>query len=194
MILLVRHGRTIFNEEGRPQGGLDSPLTALGRSQAVRVGHRLAQLIEDPLSWAMVASPLGRTVHTAELIGAAMGFGGNFELDPRLAELRMGDWEGLTGAEIDRGWPGQRGEAKTYDFLFRAPGGETYDALAARLGDWLDQALADPRPTLAISHGMSIRVLRGLYLNLEPAAAIALDTPQDVVFRLDQGQVTRIEA
>ena len=48
MIYLVRHGRTVFNQEGRYQGGLDSPLTPLGLGQAARVGRLLRGLIGDP--------------------------------------------------------------------------------------------------------------------------------------------------
>ena len=194
MIYLVRHGRTVFNEQGRHQGGLDSPLTPLGLSQAARVGGLLGRLIRDPHRWSMVASPLGRTVHTAEIIAAEAGFGGNFDLDPRLAELRMGEWEGLTDAEIDRQWPGVRDPADRHASLLRAPGAETYEAFASRLGDWLGEALADPRSTLAVTHGMSMRVLRGLYQTLSLTETLALETPQDAVFRLEDGRVDRIDA
>jgi probable phosphoglycerate mutase len=194
MIYLVRHGRTAFNEQGRHQGGLDSPLTALGRDQAARVGQLLRRLIADPADWSLVASPLGRTVHTSQIIAAEIGHGVAFKLDARLAELRMGRFEGLTHAEIDLAWPGLRAEADRHEFLFQAPDGEPYDVFAARLGEWLNQALADPRPTLAVTHGMSMRVLRGLYLNLDRAEALRLESPQDAVFKLDAGVVERINA
>jgi probable phosphoglycerate mutase len=194
MIYLVRHGRTAFNEEGRYQGGKDSPLTALGLSQAARVGRLLRGLIGDPAHWSIVASPLGRTVHTAQIIRAEIGQDAAFTLDPRLAEVRMGLWDGLTDADIEQVSPGLREGTSRSDFFFRAPGGETHDDLAARLGDWLAQTLAHGRPTIAISHGVSSRVLRGLYLKLPPAEALRLETPQDAVFRLEGGAVTRIDA
>jgi len=194
MIYLVRHGRTVFNEEGRYQGGKDSPLTALGLSQAARVGRLLRGLIGDPAGWAIVASPLGRTVHTAQIICGEIGQGAAFTLDPRLAEIRMGLWDGLTDYDIEQVSPGLREGTTRADFFFRAPGGESYDGLAARLGDWLTETLGHGRPTIAISHGVSSRVLRGLYLGLDPAQALRLETPQDAVFRLADGQVTRIDA
>ena len=105
----------------------------------------------------------------------------------------MGAWDGLTDVEIEAEFPGQRAGASRYDFFFRAPGGEGYDAFAARLGDWLAEALADPRPRIAISHGVAGRVLRGLYLGLDPAEALRQETPQDAVFRLEAGRAERIE-
>jgi probable phosphoglycerate mutase len=58
--------------------------------------------------------------------------------------------------------------------------------------DWLDEAAAEPRPRIVVSHGVAGRVLRGLYLGLDPAAALTLEAPQDAIFRLADGAVTRI--
>ncbi len=190
MFYLVRHGQTAFNAEGRFQGGLDSPLTPLGQDQAARVGRLLKGLIGSPEDWLIQASPLGRTVHTAQIICAELG--ADFTTDARLAEVRMGEWDGLTDEEIEAASPGLRDGSSRYDFFFRAPGGEGYQAFASRLGDWLAEAAADSRPRLAISHGVAGRVLRGLYLGLDRAEALRLETPQDAVFRLSEGRVERI--
>ena len=192
MIYLVRHGRTSFNAEGRFQGGLDSPLTPLGRDQVVQVGQLLKGLIGSPEGWIVQASPLGRTVHTAQIICAEIGAGASFTLDARLAEVRMGEWDGLTDEEIESASPGLRDGTTRYDFFFRAPGGEGYEAFAARLGGWLAEAARDPHPRIAISHGVAGRVLRGLYLGLDKVEALRLETPQDAVFRLADGRVERI--
>ncbi|QUD87130.1 histidine phosphatase family protein [Phenylobacterium montanum] len=194
MIYLVRHGRTTYNNEGRFQGGLDSPLTALGLEQASANGRLLKRLIGSPEGWRIQASPLGRTIHTARLLCAELGPGVGFETDARLAEVRLGEWEALTDEEIESASPGARAGTTRYDFFFRAPGGETYEAFAARLGDWLAEAQADAKPRIAISHGVAGRVLRGLYLGLEPAEALRQEAPQDAVFRLADGRVEKIAA
>ena len=194
MIYLVRHGRTTFNAEGRFQGGLDSPLTPLGLDQAARVGRLLKRLIGSPEGWVIQASPLGRAQQTANIICDALGAPARLGLDPRLAEVRLGEWDGLTDEEIELASPGRRAGTNRYDFFFSAPGGEGYDAFAGRLGDWLAEAASDPRPRIAVSHGVAGRVLRGLYLGMDKADALRLDTPQDAVFRLAQGEVTRIDA
>jgi broad specificity phosphatase PhoE len=193
MIYLVRHGRTEFNAEGRFQGHLDSPLTPLGTQQAARYGELLKGLIGDPAHWSLVASPLGRAVHTAEIIAGALGLGLDFPRDPRLAEIGMGLWDGLTIEDIAVVSPDVLSRTTRYDFFFHAPDGERYDAFAGRLGDWLSEAVADDRPRIAVSHGVAGRVLRGLYARLEPEAAMKLDSPQDAIFRLAEGRIERID-
>jgi broad specificity phosphatase PhoE len=193
MIYLVRHGRTEFNAEGRFQGHLDSPLTPLGVEQAERYGALLKGLIGDPIAWTLVASPLGRTVRTAEIIAEALGLPPNFPRDPRLAEIGMGLWDGLKPEDIDEVSPGVLAGSTRYDFFFRAPGGERYAGFAGRLGDWLDEALADGRPRIAVSHGVAGRVLRGLYARMDAEAALKLDAPQDAIFRLADGEIERID-
>jgi broad specificity phosphatase PhoE len=193
MIYLVRHGRTEFNAEGRFQGHCDSPLTPLGVAQAGRYGGLLGRLVPDPADWTLVSSPLGRAVATAEIIAGAVGFAPDFQRDARLAEIGMGGWDGLTDYEIEMTSPGARAGASRYDFFFRAPDGEGYAAFAARLKSWLDETLADGRPTIAVSHGVAGRVLRGLYAGMDAREALKLAAPQDAIFRLAGGRIERID-
>jgi probable phosphoglycerate mutase len=192
MIYLVRHGQTEFNRAGRYQGQCDSPLTALGRDQAGRVGALLARLIPDPAGWRLTSSPLGRAVDTARIIQAATGLPAPTP-DPRLAEIGMGSWDGLTEEEIALASPHVRIPSR-YDLFFASPDGETYEVIAARLGHWLEETLADGRPHVAVSHGVASRVLRGLYLGLDREAQSRLPVPQDAIFRLDGGAIERIDA
>jgi probable phosphoglycerate mutase len=192
MIYLVRHGQTEFNRDGRMQGGADSPLTALGRTQAAACGRLLKTLIDDPAAWTLVSSPLGRALHTAEIIRDMAGLAPP-QIDARIAEIRMGSWDGLKPEDIDLISPGAAKGASRYHFFFRSPDGETYDVFAARVADWLKEALADPRPRIVVSHGVTGRVLRGLYARMDPDAALRLPSPQDAVFHLTDGAVTRID-
>jgi broad specificity phosphatase PhoE len=72
VIYFVRHGETDWNREARLQGQRDVPLNALGRVQAGEAGRKLAALVPDPGSLAYIASPLGRTRETMELLRGAM--------------------------------------------------------------------------------------------------------------------------
>jgi broad specificity phosphatase PhoE len=189
MIYLLRHGQTEFNVARRYQGWKDSPLTARGRLQAVRMGERLASLIGDGDGWRIVASPLGRTVSTAEIIREALPVSQDLELDSRLAEIGMGLWDGLTYEELEARRPAAVGHEERY---FHGPGGETYDQFASRLRDWLED-VGHSQNVIAVSHGMSSRVLRGLYMGMPRARMLRLDVPQDAVFRLDAGTIRRIE-
>ena len=85
MIYLVRHGETEFNAERRQQGHMDSPLTALGRAQAHAVGHLLKRQVGGEDGWRIIASPLGRAQHTAQIIGEHLGLA--VETDRRVIEV-----------------------------------------------------------------------------------------------------------
>ena len=66
--------------------------------------------------------------------------------------------------------------------------------MRARLTSWLDEARRDGRPRIAVSHGVAGRVLRGLYAGLDYETMITLPSPQDVVFRLEDGRIEEIAA
>jgi probable phosphoglycerate mutase len=180
-LFILRHGETDWNRAGRMQGGLDSPLTDLGRAQARAMGAALARHGVGPATHHILSSPQGRCVTTAQL-----AFDRDPAPDPRLVEIAMGDWAGLTTAEIAARWPGPQGE----DFMAlyaRVPNGESFASLSARCHALL--ATLD-RPTVIVTHGMTSRFLRALALGLDPA-----DVPggQGVIHHLSGG-VARIIA
>jgi broad specificity phosphatase PhoE len=192
MIYLVRHGQTEFNRIGRLQGHVDSPLTPLGVDQAQRVGVLLKSLIDDPADWIIEASSLGRTAHTARLIAHELG-AEDIVLEDRLREVSMGSWDGLTFEEIAAIAPETVAAAPRSSLFFHSPDGETYAAMCARLRSWLDEAIADGRPRIVVSHGVSGRVLRALYADLDWDEAVLMAAPQDAVFRLEAGGIERID-
>jgi broad specificity phosphatase PhoE len=191
MIYLVRHGQTVFNLERRYQGACDSPLTALGERQARAMGALLAGLV--PADTPIVSSPLGRAASTALILAQAGGFTAPVTLDPRLAEISMGSWDGLLLVELEALRPPFDTANPPPDWYMRSPDGETYEAFAARLADWLRDTLAEARTVIAVSHGVSGRVLRGLYAGLPRDEALRLPVPQDAVFRMADGVLERIE-
>ena len=93
-LLLVRHGETDWNAEGRLQGHTDRPLNDYGRRQAGELAERLAG--EEEVD-AIYASDLARARETAEIVGARLGL--PVGVDPDLREKNWGTWEGLTGDE-----------------------------------------------------------------------------------------------
>jgi broad specificity phosphatase PhoE len=191
MIYLVRHGQTEFNREGRFQGALDSALTPLGVSQARAYGRLLAELCPDAAR--IVSSPQGRARRTAELIAAAGGLDLPVALDDRLREITVGAWDGRLRADVDREFPGARDGDRRYDWYFSAPGAESYKSMADRLASWLEDAAKLDGVTIAVSHGVAGRILRGLYSGLSKAELLSLDVPQDAVFRFVDGVVQRFD-
>ncbi|MDN5900044.1 MAG: histidine phosphatase family protein [Brachybacterium sp.] len=107
-LVLVRHGQTEFNREGRLQGQVDIPLNATGIRQAESLAPVVAATPPDVL----VASPLERAVETARL----MSRGTDIELrtDDAFLERGFGEWEGLRGEEIRMRWPEQHADWRAH--------------------------------------------------------------------------------
>ena len=95
-LLLVRHGETDWNAEGRLQGHTDRPLSDYGRRQA----RRLAEELEGEELEAIYSSDLARAHETAEIVGERLGL--PVALEPDLREKDWGTWEGLNAVERDR--------------------------------------------------------------------------------------------
>ncbi|PMC74348.1 histidine phosphatase family protein [Brachybacterium sp. UMB0905] len=98
-LVLVRHGQTDYNREGRLQGQVDIPLNTTGAAQAQRLA---AAVTADPPD-VIVASPLQRALATAQVIGRVTSV--PVTTDPAFLERSFGDWEGLRGEEIRQRWP-----------------------------------------------------------------------------------------
>ena len=94
-LLLVRHGETDWNADGRLQGQTDRPLSDFGRRQA----RRLALVLAAEDFEAIYSSDLARARETAEIVGARLELPVRF--DPDLREKDWGNWEGLTALERD---------------------------------------------------------------------------------------------
>ncbi len=186
-IFLVRHGETEWNATGRYQGHLDSPLTPRGMAQAEALGQCLAAIPE--IIDTVFVSPLGRARETVEII-ARNGLLPQAQSDQRLMEVTTGTWDGLTQEDIDAQWPDALDGATPFDWYFRSPDGESYDAARVRALSWLN----DVRGTvIAVSHGLIGRIIRGAYLNLPKEHGLSLPVPQDVVWKLAGGEVVALQ-
>jgi probable phosphoglycerate mutase len=153
-LLIVRHGESVANAEGRMQGQRDYPLSELGRQQAELLGRFLAGfgLKFD----AAYTSPLTRARATASVLTSALGLP-EAELAPELSELHAGGLQGLTHAEISESFPGfmQRGLTGLGDFS--EYGGESYEEVQARIRRLVERWHARHREPahriLAVAHG-----------------------------------------
>ena len=141
VVAFVRHGESEWVAQNRFQGQGDSPLSDLGRRQALLTARRIARRARRPPlplpagpPRSIVHSPLARAAETAALIGRAVssGRGGDAVEAPvplvpeqGLLEIGQGDWEGLPSAEVIARW-GELLEAWRRDPLVAwAPGGES---------------------------------------------------------------------
>lgn len=164
-LLLLRHGETVFNAERRMQGQLDTGLSANGAAQAERVADYLA--VNEPGIGRIISSDLARARVTAETVGKRLGR--PVELDERLRETHLGEWQGRTHAEIDAAHPGRR-DLWRHDAEWAPAGGETRVAVAARMRTVVDDLLADdswPGSTiLLVAHGGAIAALTATLLGV----------------------------
>jgi probable phosphoglycerate mutase len=192
-IYYIRHGETEWNVAGRLQGRQDVPLNALGKAQASHCGDVLRGLFEREGRKAAdldyVSSPLGRARETMELVRPAVGLPANgYQIEPRLAEIAFGDWEGFTIAQLHIRDP-QRIAAREQDkWHFVPPGGESYKMVSERMRGWYDGLTRD---TVAVAHGGTARALIAYLGIARPAAAPLVDIAQGVVYVFDGAELTR---
>jgi probable phosphoglycerate mutase len=147
-------------------------------------------LIDGTPGWRILTSPLGRARRTAEIIAGQLG-AAEIEVEPRLIELSWGEWDGRLRDELAAAHPETFGRS---NWAFHAPTGETYEAMCARLSGWLEELPPEPgRRVIAVSHGVTGRVLRGVYAGLPPDEVVTQDVPQDAVYRLADGAIERID-
>jgi len=190
-ILLVRHGQSVWNADGRWQGQADPPLSDVGVDQAAAAADSDEVVGVD----ALYSSDLERARHTAELLGVRLGLVP--VVDVRLRERHAGDWQGRTRAEIEDGWPGYLRSGR------RPEGYEADDSVLARVLDVLTTiASGDHADVLVVTHGGVVRTVErhlggeadGLIPNLggrwlhHDGEAVTLG---DRVVLLDPEQVTR---
>jgi probable phosphoglycerate mutase len=185
-IYLIRHGETEWNAQGRFQGKLDSALTDTGVQQAAAIGRCLAGL--DLSVDAFVSSPLGRTRQTAAIVAESAQLPAA-QCDDRLVGVSLGSWDGLTHIDIDAQWPGLLDGSTSFDWFFRSPDGESYDSAFRRSECWLEERQG---VTVAVSHGLISRIIRGAYSGLSKIDALSLPVPQDVIWRLSNGRIEPI--
>ncbi|MCX7197416.1 MAG: histidine phosphatase family protein [Proteobacteria bacterium] len=173
-VVLIRHGETEWNRDRRIQGQTDTPLSSLGRQQALAIGQRLKR----ERFTAIYASDLQRAWDTAQAIGQAALAERPDAVQPvadrRLREMDFGEWEGKTSAEIAASHPEAHARSKHRDADFRIPGGESFRDLYERTVDAVTSLVdAHPGGTLCVvAHG---GILDMMYRHTH---AIALDQPR----------------
>ena len=130
MLILVRHGESTGNAEGRLLGRTDSPLTDRGLTQARSLAAAVAGATR------LISSPLARARDTAE----ALGTGLDLEVDERWIEVDYGEYD---GREL-RAIPGEVWAQWRADPNFTPPGGESLAAAGARVREACEELFADP--------------------------------------------------
>lgn len=160
-LLLVRHGETDWNRQGRFQGGIDVPLNEIGRQQAQQVAEFLKTV---PIDFA-VSSPMSRPRETAELI-LRYHSGVSLELMDGFREISHGAWEGKLEAEIEQQYPGELQRWREYPAEVQMPAGENLHQVWQRaIAAWdtmVESARAkpaQPKIGLVVGHDATNKVI-----------------------------------
>jgi probable phosphoglycerate mutase len=188
----VRHGQTDWNVAVRFQGQEDVDINSTGWSQADDNGRKLAGILGKAPGFDFVASPLRRTRETMRRVRTQMHLSpDDFHTDARLMELNFGDWQGYVAAEIEARDPGVIAQRDRDKWNFRPPGAkaESYAILARRVRDWLDELTQE---TVGVIHGGVIRALFHLIEGVPGEEAASLDTPQDLILKLEDDRLAWI--
>jgi len=152
VIILARHGETPDNAApSRIQGHRDPSLSPRGREQARAMADDMAAMGIAALH----TSHLRRARETADFVAARLGI--EPALDPRLAEARMGEWEGRLKGDLQRERPEEWAAWRRGGASFRFPGGESLAELQERVLAALADVRAGPLPALVVCHGGCIR-------------------------------------
>jgi 2,3-bisphosphoglycerate-dependent phosphoglycerate mutase len=146
-LLLARHGETDWNREQRWQGHADPGLNATGRRQAAELAERLES---SPIA-AVYSSDLARARETAAIVASRLGLAAS--LDARLREVDVGEWSGLTSADVELRYPAAFERRRLGGTGWEQ--GETYESMAARVVEALRE-IAHTHPegrVLVVTHG-----------------------------------------
>ncbi len=150
-LLLVRHAPTAWNDEGRIQGRTDVPLNERGRAAARR--WTVPAAFAD---YRWVCSPLQRARETARLMGLEP------ELEPTLAEMDYGRWEGRLLEELRAELGEEMAATERRGLDFQPPGGESPRAVQRRVRPWLERVGRGGLATAAVAHHAVIRAIYAL--------------------------------
>ncbi|BAZ42472.1 phosphoglycerate mutase [Calothrix sp. NIES-4101] len=158
-LLLVRHGETEWNRQGRFQGQIDIPLNDNGRFQA----SKAAEFLKDVNIDFAVSSTMARPKETAEII---LGSHPNVELglDAGLCEISHGLWEGKFEQDIEQEFPGELERWRTLPAEVQMPEGENlqqvYDRAVVAWQNIVQTAIDENRSVgLIVAHDATNKTL-----------------------------------
>jgi broad specificity phosphatase PhoE len=163
-VFMVRHGATILSAEDRFAGATDVPLSDEGREQT----RSLAERLGGERIAAVYASPLGRTIETAQILAAPHQL--DVQAREGLREISHGRWEQMTRHEVEEKFPEEAAEWEKDPYTFAPLGGESGLAVTARaLPALIELVRQHPgQNILVVSHKGTIRLLLSSLLGFDP--------------------------
>lgn len=184
-LILIRHAETEWNAAGRIQGRSDTSISERGRRDAE--SWRLPPGL-SPARW--VTSPLRRARETADVLGV------DAAVEPLLAEMDWGDWEGESLSDLRNRLGDEMAANEGHGLDFQPPGGESPRMVQERVSPWLTALAGCSEDTGAITHKGVIRAIVALAAQWnmigKPPARVSSGTAQ--IIGISHGGVLRLEA
>jgi len=192
-IILLRHGQTLWNVEGRYQGQLNSNLTDLGKEQAKNNALKIAKLIGSSPEIKFFSSPLGRAKETSFIICDTLGLDKNKVIfDDNIQEVNYGIFEGKTKEFCKREYKKEFEEREANKWSYVLEGGESYEMVTKRIYSWLER-VKDEEKVVLVAHEMINRALRGIYCSYDKEIMLKLRQKNDIVLKLENYKENIIE-
>jgi broad specificity phosphatase PhoE len=167
-VIVLRHGETDHNARGVWQGQIDSDLSSLGREQA----RAAAVALTAYRPALVVASDLKRAAETGDEVARACG--APISYDARWREIHVGQWAGLTAAEVNAEYPEERLRHLRGEDFRRGVDGEALSDVAQRVRSALDElldALGPGETAVVATHGVTGRVVIAELVDLDRLTA-----------------------
>lgn len=188
-LILIRHGETFWNKEGRVQGTSDVELSAAGKKQV----ELLALSLKDHPLEAIHASPLKRARQTAEIINEFHHL--DIQIHWDLMEMDQGDFEGFSFKEL---------MACEKDFLqkwitnpasVKMPNGESLAQVQQRAWRVMEEIISKSENALIVSHNFTIAAIlcRVRNISLSEFRSTCVDTASKTIVQFRNGEAA-IEA
>ena len=182
-LILVRHGETIWNREGRVQGFSDIDLSDVGVQQA----RQLALSLKDVLILSIYSSPLIRAQSTARIINEYHH--APLYIEPGLMEMDQGDFEGLTFQELMACEKGFLQKWMSNPTSVQMPNGESFIELQGRAWKVIEGIVAQSGSALVVSHNFTIAAILCKIKNvsLSQFRKVCVDTASRTIIRFENG-------
>jgi len=163
-IILIRHGETDWNIEGRYQGQADPPLNSNGTQQA----EELAKSLQNAGLDVLYTSPLQRAKQTADILSKKLMLPVIDE--PRLMEIHQGDWQTRLRSEIQNLYPDLFLDWEIDPWKVTPPGGEHLSEVQKRVYSAIDDILQnnDQKKIGLVTHRIPIALIKVRYQNMDP--------------------------
>ena len=197
VLILIRHGQSVWNAENRFTGWTDVELSERGVGEAERAGDILSEIRFGVVH----TSGLIRAQKTAEIIMSRNNVSGKIPVmkDQRLNERHYGDLQGLNKAETAEKHGAEQVHIWRRSFDVPPPGGESLKMNAERTIPYFEEEivpdLKDGKNVLVFAHGNSLRSIVMHIESISPEEIVSLEiatgTPMFYKYDMESGELTR---